>query len=82
MEPKLTKSGAKIEKRAQNGPKWLPDSSQDQFGPMMVTSLGGFLGPLRVPKIDQKSILGPKRGARKRFFIAFSREQRFSHFWA
>ena len=33
---------------------------------MMVTSLGGFLGPLGVPKIDQKSILGPKRGARKR----------------
>ena len=49
---------------------------------MMLTSLGWFLGPLEVPKIDQKSILGPKRGARKRFFIDFSREQRFSYFWA
>ena len=82
MEPEFTKNGCNIEKNALNRPKWLPDSSQDHFGSMMSTSLGGFLGPLGVPKIDQKSILGPKRGARKRFFIDFSREQRLSHFWA
>ena len=82
MEPEFTKNGGKIEKNALNRLKWLTDSSQDHFGPMMVTSLGGFLGPLGVPKIDQKLILGPKRGARKRFVIDFSREQRFSHFWA
>ena len=71
MEPKSTKM------------RWNAQSScQEGASSMMVTPLGWFLGPLGVPKIDQKSILGPKRGARKRFFIDFSREKRFSHFWA
>ena len=50
MEPEFAKNGGKIEKNALNRPKWLPDSSQDHFGPMMVTSLGGFLGPEGDPK--------------------------------
>ena len=41
-----------------------------------------FWGPLWDPKIDQKLILGPKKGARKRFFIDFSSDDRFSHFRA
>ena len=41
-----------------------------------------FGGPLWDPKIDQKLILGPKKGARKRFFIDFSSDDRFSHFRA
>ena len=40
------------------------------------------LGPGRDPKIDPKTILAPKRKARKRNFIDFSRGYRFSNFWA
>ena len=46
------------------------------------TSKLSILGPGRDPKIHQKSILGPKRAARKRFFIDFSRAHRFSNFQA
>ena len=41
-----------------------------------------FWGPLWDPKIDQKLILGPKKGARNRFCIDFSSDDRFSHFRA
>ena len=46
------------------------------------TSKLSILGPGRDPKIDQKSILGPKKAARQRFLINFSRAHCFYHFWA
>ena len=81
MEPEFTKNGGKIEKNALNRPKWLPDSSQDHFGSMMVTSLGGFLGPLGVPKIDQKSTFWENGCSKERFFIDFCGKCRFSRFF-
>ena len=52
----------------------VPGTSRSVFGDPA--------GPSRVSKIDQKSILGPKRGARNRFFIDFSREHGFYRFRA
>ena len=53
----------------------------------------GFLGgpghqqshfevPAGTLKSSKNRSLAKKRGARKRYFIDFSREERFSHFWA
>ena len=60
----------------------VPGGGQDQMLKSTFAYFGRLWGPLRDPKVNQTSILGPKRDARKRFFIDFSREQRFSHFWA
>ena len=81
MEPEFTKNGGNIEKNALNRPKWLPDSSQDHFGPMMGTSLGGFLGPLGFPKIDDKSTFSVNGWSKERFFIDFCGKCRFSRFF-
>ena len=82
MRPRGTQNDSQNQKNMSLAPKMVPSWFQEGVSSMLPTPFGGFLGPLGVPKIDQKSILGPKRGARKRFFIDFSREQRFSHFWA
>ena len=80
MEPEFTKNGCKVDNNALKRPKWLPDSSQDHFGPMMVTSLGGFLGPLGVPKINQKSTFSENGWSKERFFIDFCGKCWFSRF--
>ena len=81
MEAEFTKNGGKIEKNALNRPKWLPNGSQGCPGPMMVTSLGGFLGPLGVPQINQKSTFSENGWSKERLFIAFCCKCRFSRFF-
>ena len=70
---------------AQDGPRWNFVRHRGQPQGKFFTALATFcifLGPGRTPEIDQKSILGPKRDARKRCFIDFCHGKRFSHFWA
>ena len=81
-EPRMDTKWIQNREKGVHLTKMAQDGAHERSGSMMVTSLGGFLGPLGVPKIDQKSILGPKRGARNRFFIDCSREQRFYNFRA
>ena len=49
----------------------VPSWFQEGPGPMSPTAFGGFLGPLRVSKIDQKSILDPKWESQGSQFIDF-----------
>ena len=60
----------------------VPGGGQDQIPNSTFAYFGRLWGPLRDPKVNQKSILGPKRDARKRFLIKISHEKRFRHFWA
>ena len=49
----------------------VPSWFQEGVVPMMVAPFGGFLGPLGVPKIDQKSIIGLKWRPQGSLFIDF-----------
>ena len=61
---------------AQSSYRWLPRSIKSMFpAPFSL-----FPGPLWSPKIDQQSTLGAKSGARKRCFVDFCCENRFSDF--
>ena len=71
MRPRGTQNDSQNQKKMSLAPKMVPSWFQEGVLSMLTTPFGGFLGPLGVPKIDQKSIIGLTWGPQGSLFIDF-----------
>ena len=71
MRPRGTQNDSQNLKKMSLAPKMVPSWFQEGVLSMSLAPFGGFLGPLGVPKIDQKSIIGLKWGPQGSLFIDF-----------
>ena len=71
MEPERLKDGIKIEKRALNRPKWLPDGSQDPFRQEVPPTFTNVWVPSGTPKSTKNQHFAAKGAPRNAFLSIF-----------